>query len=210
LDKKVCEGAYSVFLTSDHAAIEVASYLQDQKIPAGYLDSKEILSKFTEFLKFKYGTTDLVKNSSNNQLFLDHGVIRNLDLSVREVQETIAAELLTYDGFDRVYTAYQMQNNEYTEGVPNILQNGYNQKRSGDILLVLKPGIIDYPKTGSTHGSPYIYDTHSPLLFYGKGFKRGSTVSRTEIPDIAPTIAAMLGISFPNGTSGRPIGKALE
>ncbi len=103
-----------------------------------------------------------------------------------------------------------MWQNEYTEGIPYILQNGYNQKRSGDILMVLKPGTISYPITGSTHGSPQIYDTHVPLLFYGKGIRKGSTTVRTEIPDIAPTISALLGIAFPNGTTGRPISKVLE
>ena len=92
----------------------------------------------------------------------------------------------------------------------NILQNGYNQKRSGDVLLVLKPGFISYNTTGSTHGSPQIYDTHAPLLFYGKGIKPGSTIKRTEIPDIAPTISALLGISYPSGTTGTPIIEVLE
>ena len=76
--------------------------------------------------------------------------------------------------------------------------------------MVLKPGSIDYSTTGSTHGSPQIYDTHTPLLFYGKGIKPGSTAERTEIPDIAPTIATLLGIAFPNGTTGKPISQVLE
>ncbi len=210
LDKKVGVGEYTVFLTADHAAIHVASYLQDQKIPAGYFESQEIYTKLREFLKYNYGTTDIVKNSSNYQLFLDHKVIHNLDLRIREVQETLAQELLGYKDIDRVYTAYQMQHNEYTRGIPYILQNGFNQKRSGDILFVLKPGTIDYRKTGSTHGSPRIYDTHTPLLFYGKGIRKGSMVSRTEIPDIAPTLAVLLGIAFPNGTTGKPIAEVLE
>ena len=84
------------------------------------------------------------------------------------------------------------------------------KKRSGDVLLVLKPGFISYGKTGSTHGSPQIYDTHAPLLFFGKGIKKGSTVERTEIPDIAPTISALLGISFPSGSTGKPISAVLE
>jgi predicted AlkP superfamily pyrophosphatase or phosphodiesterase len=103
-----------------------------------------------------------------------------------------------------------MWQNEYTRGIPYILQNGYNQKRSGDVLLVLKPGYISSGKTGSTHGSPQIYDTHVPLLFFGKGIKKGSTVERTEIPDIAPTIAALLGISFPSGSTGKPISVVLQ
>ena len=131
-------------------------------------------------------------------------------MDLAEAQEIIAKELLTYEGIDQVFTGHQMWKNNYTSGVPYILQKGYNQKRSGDVLIVLTPGVISYPKTGSTHGSPQIYDTHVPLLFYGKGIKAGSTVERTEIPDIAPTISALLGIAFPSGTTGKPIAKVLE
>ena len=210
LDKKVGENEYTLFLTADHAAINVAAYLKDQKIPAGYMETGSLMKNLKEFLKYRYGTTDLIANISNNQLFLDSDVINNLDMELGDVQEEIAQELLNYKDIDRVYTAKQMWQNEYTEGIPYILQNGYNQKRSGDILMVLKPGTISYPITGSTHGSPQIYDTHVPLLFYGKGIRKGSTTVRTEIPDIAPTISTLLGIAFPNGTTGRPISKVLE
>jgi len=210
LDEKVGEGEYTVFLTADHAAIDVPSYLMDSKIPAGYLDMNGMKTKFAEFLQYKYGTTDVVRDLSNYQLFLDHKILTNLDIDLDDAQEEIARELLTYEGIGQVYTASQMWKNEYTEGVPYILQNGYNQKRSGDVLLVPSVGYISYGKTGSTHGSPQIYDTHVPLLLYGKGIKQGSTVTRTEIPDIAPTIAALLGIAFPSGTTGRPIGEVLE
>ena len=210
LDTKVGAGEYTVFLTADHGAINVPAYLKDQKIPAGYINRTEIQSELGEFIKYKYGSADLIKNYSNNQLFLDHKIIQNLDLKLKEVQEALASELLSYKPFEKIYTAYQMQNNEYTTGIPYIVQNGYNMKRSGDILIVPKPGIIDYSKTGSTHGSAQIYDTHTPLIFYGKGIKPGSTALRTEIPDIAPTIATLLGIAFPNGATGTPITQILE
>ncbi|WP_051554692.1 alkaline phosphatase PafA [Maribacter antarcticus] len=210
LDKKVGEGEYTVFLSADHGAVEVPTYLKDMKIPAGYVDYSTIKTKFSDFLKYKYGTEDIVKNFSNLQIFLDHNIIKNLDLDVKQVQEDIAKEYLGYEFIDRVYTGDQMWQNEYTRGIPYILQNGYNQKRSGDVLLVLKPGFISYGKTGSTHGSPQIYDTHVPLLFFGKGIKKGSTVERTEIPDIAPTISALLGISFPSGSTGKPISVVLQ
>ncbi|MDC6385947.1 alkaline phosphatase family protein [Flagellimonas taeanensis] len=210
LDEKVGEGEYTVFLTADHAAIDVPAYLKDSKLPAGYLDMKGLQAEFAEFLKYKYGTTDVVKDLSNHQLFLDHKILTNLDIDLKEAQEDIAKELLSYEGIGQVYTAHQMWTNNYTKGIPYILQNGYNQKRSGDVLIVPNPGFISYGRTGSTHGSPQIYDTHVPLLLYGKGIKQGSTVNRTEIPDIAPTISALLGIAFPSGTTGRPIGEVLE
>ena len=210
LDDKVGEGEYTLFLTADHAAINVAAYLKDQKITAGYFDSKVMKTKLSEFIKYTFGTSDLIKGESNNQLFLDHKVIRNLDLNLKDVQEILAQEILSYTDIENVYTGHQMWENNYTEGIPYILQNGYNQKRSGDVLYVLRPGVIDYGKTGSTHGSPQIYDTHVPLLFYGKGIKKGNTNVRTEIPDIAPTIASLLGIAFPNGTTGTPLVEVLK
>ena len=211
LDEKVGKGEYTVFLTADHAAINVPAYLADQKIPAGYLDMGGMQQEFNEFLQYKYGTTDVVKNISNNQVFLDHKILTNLDIDLDDAEEDIAKELLTYEAINQVYTGHQMWTNEYTEGMPYILQNGYNQKRSGDILFVQRPGFIfSSGRTGSTHGSPMIYDTHAPLLFYGKGIRQGSTVNRTEIPDIAPTLATLLGIAFPNGATGKPIGEVFK
>ncbi|NAY92875.1 alkaline phosphatase family protein [Muricauda sp. JGD-17] len=210
LDEKVGIGQYTVFLTADHGAVNVPAYLKDEKIPAGYLDMDEMKTKFTDFLKYRYGTTDIVKNISNYQVFLDHKVIANLDIDLEDVQEEIAMELLGYEYINQVFTGFQMWQNNYDSGIPYVLQQGYNQGRSGDILFVLRPGYASYRTTGSTHGSPMIYDTHVPLVFYGKGIKKGSTVNRTEIPDIAPTIATLLGIAFPNGTTGTPIAEVLD
>ena len=210
LDKQVGKNEYTVFLTADHGAVDVPAYLKDQRILADYFTYSSIKPKFEEFLKYTFGTTDIIKNFSNAQFFLDHKIIKNLDLDLVEAEELIANELLGYEFIDRVYTAEQMRNNQYTSGIPYILQNGYNQKRSGDVLIVLQPDVVMYPKTGSTHGSPQVYDTHVPLLFYGKGINKGSTLERTEIPDIAPTISALLGIAFPSGATGKPIAKVIE
>jgi len=210
LDSKVGANEYTVFLTADHAALQVPAYLKDQKIPAGYIQIDDFNSKFNAFLKYKYGTTDIVENISNYQVFLDHDIIENLGMEVGTVQQDLARELLNFNHIDRVYTAQQMWQNAYTKGIPYILQNGYSQKRSGDVLMVLKPGMVDYSITGSTHGSPQIYDTHSPLIFYGKGIRKGSTTKRTEIPDIAPTMSVLLGIAFPNGSTGTPISQVLK
>ncbi|QWX83047.1 alkaline phosphatase family protein [Cellulophaga sp. HaHaR_3_176] len=210
LDVKVGVGEYTVFLTADHAGVDVPSYLKDKKIPAGYVDFNLIKEKLNVFLNYNYGTVDIVKNISNGQIFLDHKIVKNLDIDLEDVQKDIANELLSYDYIDRTYTANQMKQNSYTSGIPYILQNGYNQKRSGDVLIVLKPNFISYSTTGSTHGSPYTYDTHVPLLFFGKGIQKGAMHQKTVIPDIAPTIASLLGIAYPSGTTGEPIVEVLK
>jgi predicted AlkP superfamily pyrophosphatase or phosphodiesterase len=103
-----------------------------------------------------------------------------------------------------------MMQAEFTEGVPAILQKGFNPKRSGDLQLVYPPGYVNYSTTGSTHGSPYPYDTHVPLLFFGKGIRHGNMLRRTTIPDIAPTLAALLGVALPTGNTGEPIPEVLD
>jgi bisphosphoglycerate-independent phosphoglycerate mutase (AlkP superfamily) len=128
-----------------------------------------------------------------------------MDLDLDGVQETIVDELIGYDHVDKVYSAHTISTTAFTTGIEELLQNGFSQKRSGDVLIVMDPGYISYSKTGSTHGSAFNYDTHVPLLFFGKGIKHGQTFQKTEITDIAPTISALLGISFPNGVIGKPL-----
>ena len=210
LDAQVGPGNYSLFLTADHAAVQVPSYLKDLKIPSGYFDSKVFKEKLNAYVADQFGSEDLIENISNYQVFLNRGLVAKLDIDLKGMQEDLAQFILQDSAVERTYTAHQMWGGEYTKGIPYILQNGYNPKRSGDVLFVLKPAVISYSRTGSTHGSPQIYDTHTPLLFYGKGFKRGASYERSEIPDIAPTLAAMLGIAFPNGTTGKPLTQVLE
>ena len=205
LDTKVGKGNYTVFLTADHAAVEVPAYLQSLKIPAGYIDSKTQKNRFNEFVKTKFGTSDLIENVSNNQVFLNKAKIEELDLDLDDVQEAIVNEIIQYPNIDKAYTATAMNSHEYNTGIEALLQKGFNQKRSGDVLFVYDPAFISYGKTGSTHGTGLNYDTHVPLLFFGKGIKHGETFQKTEITDIAPTISALLGISFPNAAIGQPL-----
>ena len=205
LDENVGKGNYTVFLTADHAAIEVPAYLQSVKVPAGYIDSKAQKTMFSEFMKTKYGTTDLIENVSNNQIFLNRAKLNELNLDLETVQKTIVNEIINYENMDKAYTAATMGSTSFTTGIETLLQMGYNQKRSGDVLYVFDPAFISYSKTGSTHGSGLNYDTHVPLLFYGKGIKHGQTFQKTEITDIAPTMSAFLGTSFPNGAIGQPL-----
>ena len=85
------------------------------------------------------------------------------------------------------------------------IKNGLNPRRSGDIMIILNPSWFAGRKTGTTHGSLYRYDTHVPLLFYGWKVKNGETNMRTNISDIAPTVADFLNILEPNGSIGNII-----
>lgn len=210
LDEKIGKEEYTVFLTSDHGAVDVPSYLQSVKIPAGYLNDIEMKQKLSFFMTTTYKETGLIENVSNNQVFLNREKIKSLNLDLDDVQESIVNELINYNYIDKVYSAHAMNTTDFTSGIESLLQKGFNQKRSGDVLFVNDPAYISYSKTGSTHGSAFNYDTHVPLLFFGKGIKQGQTIQKTEITDIAPTISALLGISFPNGAIGQPLDYVLD
>ncbi len=80
-------------------------------------------------------------------------------------------------------------------------QRVFQYDRSGDVYIQLKAGWLDSSYgTGTSHGSPYNYDTHVPLLFYGWGIPDGASAQKTVIPQIAPTISTILNIGFPNGS----------
>ncbi len=203
LDTEVGRGEYVVFLTSDHGAVNVPSYLQSVNIPAGYTDNTKTKQDFSFFMATQFLSMDLVENVSNNQVFLNRQKLKELDLDLSTIQDAIVDEVISYAHIDKAYSAKTMQTANFTHGIEYLLQNGYNQKRSGDVLVVNIPAHISYDRTGSTHGSGLNYDTHVPLLFYGNGIRQGNTVNRTEITDIAPTISALLGISFPNSATGK-------
>ena len=83
-----------------------------------------------------------------------------------------------------------------------MIANGYYPRRSGDIQIILQTGMIDFFITsGTTHGLWNPYDAHIPLLWYGWGVKQGKTNRETYMTDIAPTLAALLHIQMPSGTT---------
>ena len=71
--------------------------------------------------------------------------------------------------------------------------------------MVFEPNWIKQVETGTTHGTPYNYDTHVPLIWFGKGISTGSTVRRVEITDIAVTLSHLYNINLPNAAIGNPI-----
>ena len=210
LDKKVGQGAYTLFLTADHGAVQVPSYLKSVKIPAGYFDNDTFVKAVESYVATTFGTTSLIEKISNDQVFFDYKILAEKKVDAKMLQEGIAHFMIQYQQIDKVFTRAQLTSSTFTNGIGTLVQNGFNQKRSGDVVYVLDPATIVYPEKGSTHGSGNSYDTHAPLLFYGKGIKKGSTTNKTYIIDIAPTIASLLGIAFPNGTTGNVLSDVME
>jgi hypothetical protein len=157
------------------------------------------------YMSARFGEGDWVLNVSNEQVFLNEKLIRDKDLDLEDIEDELAIFLLRFRGIKEVYTATAMQKTDFSSGRASSLQNGYNFKSSGNLLLILEPGWLTGGAKGTSHGTGFTYDTHVPILFYGWNVKAGSSTRYTTITDIAPTLSMMLGIRLPNGATGQPI-----
>lgn len=207
LDQTVGKDNYLVFLSADHGATDVPSYLYKNKMPAGYHNNGYIKSILNEELAKKYGEGKWISSIINEQIYLNHSLINEKGLDPKPLKQIIIERLLKEDyvveAFDRDVVAMRM----FTDPTLIRLQNGYNNKRSGDVLYNLTPSNLNdaFGRKGTDHRTPYAYDTHIPIIFYGKGIKKGSSVRKVDITDIAPSLSLLLDISLPSGSSGEPL-----
>ncbi|HOX82584.1 MAG TPA: alkaline phosphatase family protein [Chryseolinea sp.] len=216
LDQQVGAGNYTVFLTADHAVADVPQYLKDSKIPAGYFSDAFLKAKLTEYLLTYYPNKTLISDINNYQIFLNQDAFQH-DAKATGVDMFIATELIgkflmSMEGISNYYTEASLRQGSYDEkSERGDVIRGYNAQRSGDIVYTLQPGWYESGSvTGTTHGSTYKYDTHVPILFYGKGIKKGSTSQYHAITDIAPTLSILLNIKFPSGCTGQPISEIVD
>lgn len=210
LDKQVGQGRYTLFLTADHAAVQVPAYLASLKVPAGYVDKPHMYDFIGDLAQEYFNSREVIEDFSNLQIYLDKAKLSDLGIEVSKASQMLAEGLIDYPGVHKVVTSHTLQNTHFTKGVLNKLQNGYNQKLSGEILIVLDPSKNMDDKTGSDHGSGFSYDTHVPMIFFGKGIINGRSRKRVEITDIAPTLSSLLYIEFPNGSCGQVIEEVLR
>lgn len=192
------------FLTADHGAVNVPSYLTDQKVPSGYFDGKACVNVINNHFKTQYNVDSIIENYSNAQMFLSSEMIAKHKLNERFVQEKVIELIKGFAGVKEVLVIDELKKGSATKTEQQAL-NGYFEGRSGELFVILKPGWIHDRGKGTTHGSGYSYDTHVPLIFMGAGVKNGFSNQMVHIQDIAPTLATLINVSFPNGTTGKPL-----
>jgi len=211
LDTEIGTNNYTLFLTADHAVSPVPSYLKSRKINAGYFNKDEFKKRLNNVTYTYFSSKELILSFSNYQITLDRKKIKELNLNFDDVVNTIITEMISFKNVYKITSAKTLQNTQFTTGVLAALQKGYNQKISGDILIIPTPATISMKShKGTSHGSAYNYDTHVPLLFYGKGVKKGTAKRYIPITNIAPTIANFLKIENPNGCTGEIILEVFE
>lgn len=193
------------YLTAEHGVVHVPEYLRDNKIPAGHFNASSAISLLGSYMNNIYGKGDWIKQYHGQQIYLNRTLIEDANLSLANVQTNVANLMLQFSGIANTVTATTLQNTNFTEGIFKTMQNGYNQKRSGDVLINLKAGWVENPDLNSDIAPAYGHDHRVPLIWYGWKIGRNSIKRPVDLIDIAPTISTLLEISYPNSASGTPI-----
>ena len=161
---------------------------------------REFQQFLTESFKGKFQQFP-IEDTQNNQLYINYDEVDASEMY--EFKNEIIEHLETYDFISSAHSLDKLVSSSKLTEYQQLIKNGYHPDRSGDIVFILEPQTIIYGEKGTSHGSGYNYDTHVPLLFYGKGINKGETSIRTEITDIAPTISALLGLEPIETYSGK-------
>jgi predicted AlkP superfamily pyrophosphatase or phosphodiesterase len=209
LDKTVGKNNYLLFLTADHAGAENPSYLRDNKFNAKNINTKDFTKALKKFSTDTFGV-DLILDYSNANLCFNKTIINEKGLDLSKIKQSFKDYLMTLEEVKRVYTEEEILASTGFDYYLNFIYRGYDPKQNGDIVVLYKSGDMEYGNTGTTHGSPNSYDTHVPCLFYGWQIKKGVSHEKKDITQIAPTIAQLIKIPFPNGTESEVLTEILN
>jgi predicted AlkP superfamily pyrophosphatase or phosphodiesterase len=212
VDKHVGLHNTLIVLSSDHGCPEVPGYLKAFGVEAGFVDPGA-WDKEPAFmaLKKRFGIDkELIESYSQPYLYLNHDVIREYGLDLREVEQAITKEIKKFEGVAQAVSSSELRESDLPDTrINRAVLNNFNPNRSGDIYLVFEPhwfiNDFDGLQVSSTHGSPWRYDTFVPIAFAGMQISAQHVYRRVLTVDIAPTLTAFFGIKPPSGSIGVPL-----
>jgi predicted AlkP superfamily pyrophosphatase or phosphodiesterase len=204
LNTRIGYGNYVIALTGDHGVSPIPEQMAAMHFDAGRIDSAMLTAKIKEALTQKLGAGDHLEKVTSPYAYLAPGVYDKLKARPEAMQAVIEA-IVSVPGIARVITRDQLESDVDTDDpFVRAARLSYFRGRSGDLLIVQKPYWLT-GAGGTSHGTPYLYDQRVPVLFYGAGVKPGTYWSAATPADIAPTLAAICGI-----TMSRPDGRVLS
>ncbi|HVZ85220.1 MAG TPA: alkaline phosphatase family protein [Terracidiphilus sp.] len=112
-----------------------------------------------------------------------------------------------------VYTRLQLANSELPPSEwGRELAHSYAYHGNWYVMLVLGGYQMEDVRSwgGTTHFSPWNYDRHVPLAFYGGPFKPGEYHEKVAPVDLAVTFASLAGVNRPSAAVGRVLTEALK
>ena len=213
LDRKVGADRVLVVLTADHGFPNTPEFARSVHGDAGRVDNLKLVEGLNAAMAERFGIAKLVVAQSVPNLQLDYAAIDRAKLQRSEVESTAARWLMAQTGIAQVYTRSQFEAGAVADTRMGLLmRRAWHRELSGDLVLVTRPyWYFSSSASGTSHGSPYAYDTNVPLVLAGRPWiKAGSYGQYAEVVDIAPTLAAILRLRPPAAAEGRVLTELLK
>jgi predicted AlkP superfamily pyrophosphatase or phosphodiesterase len=210
LDERVGLGNWTMALVSDHGAAELPEKVKARGEDAGRMDIPKFKAAVVKELSATYSGADrLISAFEAPEFYLDYAEGERQGADAATLERAVARAALKQPGIARVYTRNQiLAAGPTSDEFLRAIANGFHPGRSGDIYMVVKPNYFLWGEKGTHHGTPYEYDQHVPLIFYGAGIAKRTDTDRVLINDLAPTLAAIAGTTM-HGLPGRILTSAL-
>ncbi|HEY6045552.1 MAG TPA: alkaline phosphatase family protein, partial [Pyrinomonadaceae bacterium] len=221
-----------VIFTADHGVSPAPEYQVGGKQIGRRAPETALLKAIADGLKARYGrpgrpADDYIQTFGstheagliNSNIYLNQKALRRDGIDPGECQKVVGELAVRLPGIKRYFTRVQLEANQVSlaDPIARRVQHGFYPSRSGDVVLVLDPynfyyDLPDDPADArwtATHGSPYRYDTHVPLIMMGPAFAAGKYGRAATPADIAPTVTKILGSPAPSCSSGRVLSEAM-
>ncbi len=204
-------GSVLVAFTADHGSTPVPEVNQKRGMPGGRIAWNTYRAAVEKALNEKFGAGQWISFSADGVIYLRPDPIPGKKIDMADVEKTAADTIRAQPHIARVYTGSQLLEGRLGQDPIDLrIRNGFFPGRSPDIFAVTEPYYL-FNATGTSHGSPYEYDTHVPAIFLGSvRIRPGTYPENIGVQDIAPTLAALLGIEPGSGNMGRVLTEMLK
>ncbi len=197
----------TLVVTADHGVSPIAAEAKEAGMPAGSYYEDPIGKAVEAALVAELGPGPWSKALVESNFYLDLEALKAKGIPAARAEEIAAAAFRAQPGIYTAYTRTQILEGRMLDNdVARRVSRSFHPKVSGDVVIVPEPYWMpgySSPATGTTHGSPYAYDTSVPMLFAGFGIKPGRYTQRVSTLDTAPTLSDILGILQPSGSEGK-------
>lgn len=209
-EREAGAGNVLIVVTADHGVAPVPEVNQKRNMPGGRLSNGPFVKKINDALTARFGPGDWLIPGAVSSAYLNLALIAKYKADPAEVERVAADAIRNEPHIARVYTRHQLENGEVQQdSISRAVSLSFYGPRSGDLYIVPEPYYM-FDASGTTHGLPYNYDNHVPLMMLGPGIKAGTYARPVAVNDIAPTLAVILGVTDPSGSVGTPLAEILQ
>jgi len=172
----------------------------------GQLDPVDAVMAARKALKARYGDDrEYVHRLVTPYVYFTPELLRDRPGDIAEMEDYVAEVLLEVEGVAHAIPRHKILAGDLDHSpLMKRVARSFHSELSGNVFVIQDKfyRIYSTVRFTATHGSPYAYDTHVPVMFAGPGVSKVQTDREIGPESIAATIAALLGIDPPSGATG--------